>query len=90
MKIIKILGVVIVLLVLVNVTLTNRSVDDSQKVADLSSQIASLGRDNTILRSQVAEAGSLTLLSDKIAAAGFADASKIASLPVRSTVAMAR
>ena len=90
MKAVIALSGVIVTLVLVSVTITNRSVDDSQVVADLNSQITALARENTILQASVADAGSLTALSDKITAAGFSDAKTIAALAVPSAVALAK
>ncbi len=90
MKGVVALSGVIVALVLVSVTITNRSVDDSQVVADLNSQITALARENTILQASVADAGSLTALSDKITAAGFTDTKTIAALTVPSAVALAK
>lgn len=80
MKLIKALFAVIVILVVISVTLTNRSVDESVIVADLTRDIASLQNENTILRAQVASAGSIGNLSVKLQEAGFVESAKVASL----------
>jgi len=88
MKLIKFLFAIIVILVIANVTLTNRSVDEGVVVADLTRDIATLQNDNTILKSQVAAAGSIGSLTAKLAEAGFTESSaKIASLSTVSSVA---
>ena len=83
MKIIKLLSFIIVALVIGNVTLTNKSVDESLVVSNLSRDIASLENENTIL----ASAGSIKELSARIEAAGFVSTLNIASLPTVSNVA---
>lgn len=88
MKLIKILFILIVGLVIANVTLTNRTVDDSLVVSNLDKQIASLQNQNTILRAEVASLGSLGAVQSKIAAAGFTDAPKVVSLQDTSSVAL--
>lgn len=80
MKLIKALFAVIVMLVIGNVTLANRSVDESLVVSDLSSEIAALQNENTILKSVVASAGSIGSLSTKIEEAGFVATPKIAAV----------
>lgn len=87
MKLIKALFAVIVVLVIGNVTIANRSVDESLVVSDLSSEISSLQNENTILKSEVAQAGSLGNLSLRIEEAGFVSSEKIASLETTSSVA---
>ena len=87
MKLIKFLFAVIVALVIANVTLTNRSVDESVVVAGLTRDIAKLQNDNTILKSQVASAGSLSEISDEIAQAGFVESPKVVTIGVPSSVA---
>lgn len=87
MKLIKALSAVIVLLVIANVTLTNRSVDEGVVVANLTKDIAELQNQNTILRATVAEAGSLDALSERIAEAGFVDSPKVVSLSTPTSVA---
>lgn len=87
MKLIKALFVVIVALVIGNVTLANRSVDESIVVADLSSEISSLQNENTILKANVASLGSLGSVSAKIEAAGFMTTPKIASVQTTTAVA---
>lgn len=87
MKLIKFLFFVIVVLVIANVTLTNRSVDESLVMSSLNRDIASLQNENTILRAQVAGLGSLDNLSQKIAEAGFVSTPKVATLTTTSAVA---
>jgi hypothetical protein len=73
MKLIKILSVVIVLLVIANVTITNRSIDQGVEVTSLIREINQLQNENTIMKAQIAEAGSLGALSEKIIAAGYTE-----------------
>ena len=87
MKLIKILFAVILALVIANVTLTNRTVEDGVTVAKLSRQITELEDQNTIMRAQVAAEGSLGSLMTKIAKAGFVESGKIASVKTTSSVA---
>ncbi len=87
MKLIKFLALVIVGLVITNVTLTNRSVDESILVADLSSEISELQNQNRILESQVAEAGSLDAVRQKLAEIGFVETPAIVSITVPGSVA---
>jgi hypothetical protein len=87
MKLIKLLFAVIVVLVLGNVTLANRSVDESIVVSDLSAEIAALQNENTILKSEVAQSGSLGNLSLRIEEAGFVSSPKIAAVETSSAVA---
>ncbi|MFH2085783.1 MAG: hypothetical protein ABII21_03300 [bacterium] len=88
MKLIKALFVVIILLVLANVTLTNRAVDDSVVVADLDKKISLLQNQNTILRAEIASLGSLGNLSPKIAESGFVESPAVMALPTPSSVAL--
>lgn len=87
MKIIKLLSFIIVALVIGNVTLTNKSVDESLIVSNLSRDISNLQNENTILKAEVASSGSIVELSAKIEAAGFVSTGEIASLPSMSAVA---
>jgi hypothetical protein len=87
MKLIKALFAVIVVLVIGNVTLANRSVDESIVVSDLSAEISSLQNENTILKSSVAAAGSLGSLSQRIEEAGFVSSPKIAAVETTTSVA---
>lgn len=87
MKLIKSLFAVIVILVITNVTIANRSVDESIVVSDLSSEISALQNENTILKSVVASAGSLGSLSQRIEEAGFTSSPKIAAIETTSSVA---
>jgi hypothetical protein len=87
MKIIKLLFAIIVLLVIGSVTLTNRSVDEGVIVADLTREISNLQNENTILKAQVAAAGSIGNLTTKLAEAGFTESPKVFSLAVVSSVA---
>ncbi len=90
MKLIKLFSCIIVALVIGSVTMSNRSVDESLVVANLDKQISSLQDQNTILRAQVASAGALTGMSDKIAAAGFTASPVIASLQRTTSVVALR
>lgn len=87
MKLIKLLFGVIVVLVIANVTLTNRSVDEGIVVANLSKEISELQNQNTILKGQVASLGSIGNLTAKLAEAGFVETPKVVSLPTTSSVA---
>ncbi len=87
MKLIKLLFGVIVVLVIANVTLTNRSVDEGIVVSNLSKEIAALQNQNTILRGQVAALGSIGNLTAKLEEAGFVETPKVVSLPTTSSVA---
>jgi|GEM_PF-2853890 len=87
MKLIKFLSFIIIALVIGNVTLTNASVDDRLVVASLSQEISSLENAITILRSQVAQAGSIKNITSRLEAMGFTDTPKVASLPLVSAVA---
>lgn len=87
MKLIKILFIVIIGLVITNVTLTNRTVDEGVVVSNLTKEISSLRDQNTILASQVAELGSLSAVSAKLEAAGYVETPKIVSLTNSSSVA---
>ena len=87
MKMIKALFAVIVVLVITNVTLANRSVDESIVVSDLSAEISALQNENTILKSVVASAGSLGSLSQRIDEAGFVSSPNIAAIETTSSVA---
>lgn len=88
MKLIKIFFTLIIALVIGSVTLTNRTLDESLVVANLDKEITALQNQNTILRSQVAVAGSLGTLSPKIAQAGFVESSNTLSLSSVSSVAL--
>lgn len=87
MKLIKALFVIIVVLVVGSVTLTNRSVDESIVVSNLTKEINALQSQNTILRATVAAAGSLGSLTTKLSDAGFVESPKVVALPTISSVA---
>jgi len=87
MKLIKILFAVILVLVIVNVTLTNRTVEDGVTVANLSDEISQLQNQNTIMKATVAASGSLGNLTTRIAEAGFVESGKIAAVKTTSSVA---
>ncbi len=88
MKLVKILAVVIIALVIGNVTLTNRNVDESVVVATLTKQITTLQNQNTIAAAQVAELGSITHVSHQLAELGFTETPKLAALPAAPDVAL--
>lgn len=87
MKIIKLLGVLIVLLVIVSVTLSNHSLDDSEIVAKLTRDNSSLEHANAILRAEIADQGSLTKTIEVIKASGYQSPDNIATLPIPGQVA---
>ena len=87
MKLPKLLAFFIVVLGLLNVTFSNHSLDDSSLVADLSVEIGQLERDNTILKSRIAEAGAIKNLHEVIAGSGFVETPKIVTLSPASQVA---
>lgn len=87
MKLIKFFAVIIVGLIITNVTLTNHAVDQAVVVSELSSQIAELDHANTLLKAEIAQAGSLTKLTEKIEAAGYLPNPKTVALPALSSVA---
>ena len=87
MKLVKILSLVIVALVITNVTLTNRAVDQSVTVSDYSREIENLNHENALLNAAIAEAGSLTKLRVLIEEAGFVGSSNVVALPTISSVA---
>lgn len=87
MKLIKFLSFIIVTLVVANVTLTNRSVDDRLVVSSLAEEISALENEITILRAQVADLGSIKNLTPRLEAMGYTDTPKVASLPSVSAVA---
>lgn len=88
MKLVKALFVIIILLVITNVTLTNRSVDDGLALSNLTKEITQLKNENTIKKTQIASAGSLSIVKEKIAAAGFVETPKMAALGTPSSVAL--
>lgn len=88
MKVIKFLGLIIVGLVITSVTVSNHSLDDSAVVSELTQEIKSLERDNTVLRAEIASAGSLTAAAENIELAGFVPPSNIATLAAPGHVAM--
>jgi hypothetical protein len=88
MKLIKFLFILIVALVIGNVTLTNRSVDEGVVLANLTRDIATLQNQNIILRAQVAADGSLGNLTTRLTEAGFTDSPKVVSLQTSTSVAL--
>lgn len=87
MKLIKLLFAVITLLVIANVTLTNRTVDESVVVSRLNQEIEILQNENTILRAQVAQAGSLGNLTLKLQEAGFVTSPQVVAVDTTTSVA---
>ena len=88
MELIKVLFFVIIVLVIGNVTLTNRTVDESILVADLTAEISAIQNNNTILRAEVASAGSIGNLSARIESAGFTANPEIVVIDNPSSVAL--
>jgi hypothetical protein len=87
MKLVKALALVIVALVITNVTLTNRAVDQSVTVSTYNEEIETLNHENALLNAAIAEAGSLTKLRVLIENAGFIESPKVVSLQATSSVA---
>ncbi len=87
MKLIKFLFAIIIALVIGNVTLTNAAVDEGVVVSRLSSEIAQIQNENTIMRATVAGAGSLGSLSARLADLGFVESPKVVALPTTASVA---
>lgn len=90
MKLFKLLACFIVILIISSITLSNHSLDDSQEVRKLSLNIASLQHDNTLLKDEIAERGSLTKIAAVATEKGFVESPKIVTLSVPSHVASAR
>lgn len=90
MKLFKLLACFIVILIVSSITLSNHSLDDSQHVRELSLDIASLQHDNTLLKDEIAQAGSLTKIAAVATEKGFVESPKIVTLSVPSHVASAR
>lgn len=88
MKVVKLLGLTIFLLVLTNITVANYSLDDSAVVSDLTSEITSLKHANIILRSEVASRGSLTQAVETIMAQGYIQPSTVATLAHNGSIAL--
>lgn len=88
MKIVKFFFVVIAILLVVNVVITNNAVDESLVVTKLSHDITILSEENMQLRQEVAHAGSLINLQEKILALGFVDNPKIVSLSTTTSLAL--
>lgn len=87
MRLVKLLGLAIVLLGLYSVTLSNHSLDDSVVVADLNHEISSLAHANDVLRAKIASRGSLTAAAEEIEAKGYTSPDAIATLSAPSEVA---
>ncbi len=87
MRLIKFLSLIIVTLVICNVTLTNRSVDEGVVVSNLTREIAELQNQNTILKSQIAISGSIGSLTAKLEESGYVSAAKIVTISQPSSVA---
>lgn len=87
MKLIKILFALILALVIANVTLTNRSVDEGIVLSGLAREISSLQDQNTIMRAQIALDGSLGSLNTKLIEANFVSSPTIVALSDNHAVA---
>lgn len=88
MKLAKFLGFLIIFLVLVSITISNHSLDDSETVSALTKEIHNLKQANTILRAEIATAGSLTKAAEHITRAGYVEPSNIATLAGPGNVAL--
>jgi len=88
MKIVKLLFAVIAILLVANVVIANNAVDESLVVTKVSQEIATLSEENMQLRQEVARAGSLSQLQEKILALGFVENPKVVSLSTTSSLAL--
>lgn len=80
MKLVKILGVLITLLVITNVVLSNRSVDLVQSLQETESTVATLEKDVTVIKYQVTQVGSLTKIAESARAQGYIDSTHVAAV----------
>ncbi len=87
MKLIKVLSLLIIILVITNVTLTNRTLDEGVVISNLTNDLTSLQNQNTIMRSQVALAGSIGGLTTKLSESGFVASPDIIPLPTAPSLA---
>ncbi len=87
MKLVKLLGVVIFVLVLGNVTLANNAVDESVSVKAVSAEIAALTDQNLVLKQQIAALASLTHIAAKAESLGYVESPQVVSL-TSSSVAL--
>jgi hypothetical protein len=91
MKLIKIFAILIIVMVFLNITLTNRSLDDSMEMSNLSSQILTLIKVNNSLKAEIATSASLTSLKPKISSAGYTETSPhLVTLGFPASVALAK
>lgn len=88
MKLVKLLAIFIVALVVSSVTLSNHSLDDSDRVADLNRELEVLEHQNTILRAELAEVGSLTQVASRIEELGFVENPPVVTLTIPGNVAL--
>ena len=87
MILIKLLTCLIIGLVITNVTLSNRAVDQSTLVSQLSQEITQLEHENMLMSVAIAELGSLSKLRVQIEQAGFVVADDVVALSGSSAVA---
>lgn len=88
MKLVKLLGVVIALLLIGNVVVANAAVDESVTVKSMSAEIEALTQDNLTLKQQIASAGSLTQIASRLEALGFVESPSIMTVSNTSSVAL--
>lgn len=87
MKLVKILFAFIAVLVVTSVTVSNHSLDDSQKVAELAAEITAIEHENTLTASEIAEAGSLTKIAAKVEGLGYVAPVTVVTLTLPGNVA---
>lgn len=87
MKLVKLLSLIILILFIGNIAVSNRSLDDSKKTVELTNEVNKLSHELAILRSQLAEATSLTQVAARVEDAGFNQFPKIVTLSGASQVA---
>lgn len=89
MKLVKLLCVAILGLVIANVTVSNKSLDQSLTMTVLAKEITTLEKETSILEAEIAMSASLPALEIRIAEAGFVPADKIMAIGASaSTVAL--
>jgi hypothetical protein len=90
MKLVKLLCLVILTLVIGNVTVSNKSLDQSLTMTALAKEITTLEKEAGILEAEIAMSASLPALEQRIAEAGFVPADKILAIGVSASVVALR
>lgn len=88
MKLVKLLGMVIVVLLIGNVVLANTAVDESLTVKAVSAEIEALEQRNLNLKQTIAKEGSLQQISLRLEASGYVTTPRVVTLNTTSAVAL--